>query len=105
MKATVISHSRLPDGHAEIHRFGFLLDDGGSNRPYAETISLRTARVIVAHLEDGNAFIKMLREIVATTPGDYDLLVGRCFADQFADGVSDRLFSKLRIGQEDSAEG
>lgn len=104
MKATIISHSRLPDGHAEIHRFGFLLDDGGSSNPYAETISLRTARVIVAHLEDGNAFIKMLREVVAAAPGSYDLLIGRSFVDKSPDGVSDRLFSKLSESQENRTE-
>jgi hypothetical protein len=96
MKATIISHSRLPEGHAEIHRFGFLLDDGAAAMPYSETISLRTARVIVAHLEDGNAFIQMLREIVAAAPASYDLLIGRTFADESPDGVSDRLFNKLQ---------
>ena len=42
-------------------------------------ISLRTARVIVADSEDGNAFVSMLREIVAATPGSYDLPIGRAF--------------------------
>ena len=45
-------------------------------------ISLRTARVIVADSEDGNAFVSMLREIVAAAPGSYDLLIGRAFADR-----------------------
>ena len=45
-------------------------------------ISLRTARVIVADSEDGNAFVSMLREIVAATPGSYDLPIGRAFADR-----------------------
>jgi hypothetical protein len=44
-------------------------------------ISLRAGRVTVAHLEDGNAFIKMRREIVAAAPGSYALLVGRSFTD------------------------
>jgi hypothetical protein len=49
--------------------------------PYVETISLRTARVLVAHLEDGNAFVEMLRAIVAIDVADYDSLIGRRFDD------------------------
>ena len=82
MRATILSHSGVPEGHAEIHRFGFVLEDGDNARPHAEMISLRTARVIVADSEDGNAFVSMLREIVAATPGSYDLLIGRAFADR-----------------------
>jgi hypothetical protein len=83
MKATILSHHMVPDGaEAEIHRFMFCLEDG-ITVPHAETISLRTARVLVAMLEDGNAFVKMLREIVRTKPADYDLLIGRSFTDHF----------------------
>jgi hypothetical protein len=66
----------------EVHRFKFLLDDGAAP-PLAETISLRTARVIVENLEDGNAFIKMLRAIVKAQPTEYDDLVGRIFPDHY----------------------
>ncbi|MDB5786388.1 hypothetical protein [Caballeronia mineralivorans] len=82
MRATILSHSGVPDGHAEVHRFGFVLEDGDDAPPYAEMISLRTARVIVADSENGNAFVNMLREIVAAAPGSYDLLIGRAFADE-----------------------
>jgi hypothetical protein len=82
MRATILSHSGVPDGHAEIHRFGFVLEDGDNAPRHAETISLRTARVIAADSENGNAFVNMLREIVAAAPGSYDSLVGRAFADE-----------------------
>jgi len=58
----------------------FQLDDGNLP-PYDETISLRTARVIVESLEDGNAFIKMLRAIVAASADQYDDLVGNSYPD------------------------
>jgi len=83
MKASIISHQPAPvDAEAEIYRFTFCLEDGATV-PHAETISLRTARVLVAMLEDGNAFVRMLREIVRTEYADYDTLVGRSFTDQF----------------------
>src|ERR1700682_2492509 len=63
-------------GNAELHRFSFQLEDEGAC-PYVEMVSLRTAKVIVAHLGDGNAFTKMLREIVAAAPSAYDSLIGR----------------------------
>ena len=92
MKATILSHSFLPEGHEEIHRFTFELFDGGSGEPLVESISLRSARVIVAHLEDGNAIIKMMREIVGTDPIDYGKLIGKEYRDDFIeDGPSDRL--------------
>jgi hypothetical protein len=70
------------DASVEIHRFKFLLDDGTAP-PLAETISLRTARVIVENLEDGNAFIKMLQAIVKAPSAEYDDLVGRIFPDHY----------------------
>lgn len=83
MKATIVSHCPVPDGEFEqIYRFGFVLESGGSAPPYAESISLRTARVLVAHLEDGNAFVEMLRMIVVTDAANYDFLIGRTFEDQ-----------------------
>jgi hypothetical protein len=83
MKATIIAHESPPtNASVEIHRFKFLLDDGTAP-PLAETISLRTARVIVENLEDGNAFIKMLRAIVRAQPSEYDDLVGQIFPDHF----------------------
>ena len=51
--------------------------------PYTRTISLRTARVLVARLEDGDAFIGMLRAIVTTATADYDSLIGQRFHDHF----------------------
>jgi hypothetical protein len=45
----------------------------------------------VTHLQDGNAFIKMLRAIVQTDTADYDSLLGRMFKDKFVeDGPSNR---------------
>jgi hypothetical protein len=58
-----------------------VLDDDGKVPPYAETISLRTARVIAADAESATAFVNMLKEIVAAGPDSYDSLVGRVFAD------------------------
>jgi hypothetical protein len=47
--------------------------------------------VLVTHLQDGNAFIKMLRAIVQTDTADYDSLLGRMFKDKFVeDGPSNR---------------
>ncbi len=48
----------------------------------AEAASLRTAHVIVANLGDGNAFIQMLREIVAAVSEQYDGLIGHVYRDQ-----------------------
>jgi hypothetical protein len=84
LKATIVSHAPVPDGDSgEIHRFGFVLEDNGGMSPYTGTISLRTARVLVARLEDGHAFIGMLRAIVTTVTVDYDSLIGRQFDDHF----------------------
>jgi len=83
MRATIVSHEVPPESSAaEIHRFRFKLDDGNAP-PLTESISLRTARVIVDNLADGNAFIKMLHAIVQTPPGDYDSLVGKDFPDHY----------------------
>lgn len=82
MKATILSHEKANAESAEIHRFGFEMDDGNAPR-LREYISLRTARVIVANLEDGNAFIKMLQAIVAASPDEFGLLVGKVFPDYF----------------------
>jgi len=85
VKATILSHSPVPDGESEqIYRFGFVVEAENGAPPYTESVSLRTARVLVAHLEDGNAFVEMLRAIVATGAADYDSLVGRTFDDDFA---------------------
>jgi hypothetical protein len=84
MKATILSHYEVPDGiEIEIHRFMFSLEDGLTT-PHAETISLRTAQVLVAALEDDNAFVRMLNKIVLTEPENYDTLVGRSFTDQYS---------------------
>jgi hypothetical protein len=83
MKASILSHYKVPDGaEEEIHRFMYILEDG-MTVPHSETVSLRTARVLVAMLEDGNAFVRMLREIVRTETVDYDTLIGRSFVDRF----------------------
>lgn len=83
MQATIVAHTNPPTGaDVEVHRFTFVLDDGTAP-PLSEFISLRTARVIVANLEDGNAFIKMLQAIVDAKSEDYDSLVGRTFPDHF----------------------
>jgi hypothetical protein len=64
MTAIIQSHTNLPEGHEELHRFTFKLHEGGAKAPLTEDISLRTARVIVSHLEDANALIH------ATSLGD-----------------------------------
>ncbi|MFM0135119.1 hypothetical protein [Caballeronia grimmiae] len=88
MKATIISHEQPPvEASAEIHRFKFKLEDGNAP-PLMESISVRTARVIVENLADGNAFIKMLHAIVETDPRDYDGLVGKIYPDHFRDPPS-----------------
>jgi hypothetical protein len=82
MYATILAHETPEDTKSEeIHRFTFRLMDGyfGS---LTDSISLRTARVIVANLPDGNAFIAMLREIVAAEPKDYDALIGHNYEDK-----------------------
>lgn len=82
MQATIVAHTKPPAGSdVEIHRFTFLLDDGTAP-PLSEFISLRTARVIVENLADGNAFIKMLRTIVNAKAEEYDGLAGRIFLDR-----------------------
>jgi|GEM_PF-1290222 len=92
MKATICAQHELPEGHEEIHRFTFKLEEGGTHAPSEETISLRTARVIVSHLEDGNALIQMLRAVAVAEPGDFDGLIGQVFEDAFIeDGPSERL--------------
>ncbi len=82
MQATILAHEKPAEAaSAEIHRFTFRLDDEYSGT-LTDSISLRTARVIVASLGDGNAFIQMLREIVAAEPRHYDALVGHTYMDQ-----------------------
>ncbi|QSN64749.1 MULTISPECIES: hypothetical protein [unclassified Caballeronia] len=90
MKATIVSHEVPPQASsAEIHRFRFKLDDGTAP-PLTESISLRTARVIVDNLPDGNAFIKMLQAIVKTQPDRYDALVGTEYPDHFNNNGTDK---------------
>ncbi|WP_175946342.1 hypothetical protein [Caballeronia sp. BCC1704] len=86
MKATITSHQPAPaDSMAEIHRFEFELDDG-TGAAVNERISLRTARVIVENLPDGNAFIKMLRTIVSTKTDEYDRLNNSVYFDDHPPG-------------------
>ncbi|WP_250469801.1 hypothetical protein [Caballeronia sp. GAFFF2] len=80
MKAKITSHFAVEDIGPEIHQFGFTVEDG-FHTPMVETISLRTARVLVSELPDGTAFIAMLRVIVAALPEEYDSLVGRVFIE------------------------
>jgi hypothetical protein len=82
MKATILSHMTIMDGGdpLEIHRFGYSLDDGETALRF-ESVSLRTARALVAELESGNAFVKMLQLIVETDPASCDSLVGTSFSD------------------------
>jgi hypothetical protein len=84
MQATILAHE-TPDVAAseEIHRFKFQVDDDDSGT-LTDSVSLRTARVIVDHLRGGNAFIRMLRVIVSADPADYDALIGRVYADPHA---------------------
>jgi hypothetical protein len=86
MKATILSHAAIPDGpdQSELHRFGYCLDDG-EHVPHVESVSLRTARMLVKELEDGNAFVKMLCLIVRTDPPSYDSIIGHSFSDSFSE--------------------
>jgi hypothetical protein len=84
MKATILSHSQVPDeAHAEIHRFRFVLEHSFDSPPYTDSISLRTARALVWRLDHDNPLMRMLRAIVEATAADYDSLVGRKFGDNF----------------------
>ncbi|SAK66012.1 hypothetical protein AWB76_03749 [Caballeronia temeraria] len=81
MRATILSHEKPSDASSvEVHRFNFRIEDDES-RPMLESISLRTARVLVAHFEDGNAFLRMLRAICAARCDEYDDLLGRVYTD------------------------
>lgn len=101
MKATILAHESVPQtSMVEIHRFKFQLDDGNLP-PYDEIISLRTARVIVESLEDGNAFIKMLRAIVAASADQYDDLVGNAYPDHFV--ADDESIDRPMPGRESQA--
>ncbi len=92
MEATIWGHSQLPVGHEEVHRFAFELQDGSATPAVRESVSLRNARVVVAHLQDGNALIQMFRATVNSDPADYDQLVGQSFEDDFIEnGPSDRV--------------
>ena len=82
MRATIIAHEKPSDpSSVEVHRFRFRIDDGQTG-VVNESISLRTARVLVENFEDGNAFIRMLRAIVAARSDEYDSLLGREYADE-----------------------
>ncbi|CAN7787841.1 hypothetical protein LJR034_008824 [Caballeronia sp. LjRoot34] len=92
MKAIICRQTKLPEGHEEVHRFTFELHDGSSMLPVRESISLRTARVVVAHLADGNALIQMFRAIVSADPANYQSLVGQVFQDSYIEnGPSDKV--------------
>lgn len=82
MKATILSHTPVVGAaSAEVHRFGFALEDVNGARLYSGVISLRTARVLVAELTANDGFIRMLRAIVEALPADYDTLIGQHFDD------------------------
>jgi hypothetical protein len=72
MRATIWGHTGLPEGHEKVHRFAFELHDGSTAPPVRESVSLRTARVVVAYLQDGNALIQMFRAIVSSEQANYD---------------------------------
>ncbi|MDR5822364.1 hypothetical protein [Caballeronia sp. LZ043] len=92
MRATIWGHTKLPEGHEEVHRFAFELHDGSTAPPVRESVSLRTARVVVAHLQDGNALIQMFRAIVSSEQANYDNLIGQSFEDDFIEnGPTDRV--------------
>jgi len=81
VKTTILGHEAAPPQFAaEIHRFRFALNDGANRRD--EYVSLRTAQVLVAALDDGNAFLRTLQEIVRTDAKDYDRLIGLTFDDR-----------------------
>jgi hypothetical protein len=61
MKATIVSRAPVPTG-SPIKNLSIRIRPGAENSapPYAESISLRTARVLVAPSEYDNAFEQML---------------------------------------------
>jgi hypothetical protein len=82
MKAIIVSHAKVTEvGSPELHRFGFTVEDGHGGEPRADFVSLRTARVLVQRLGDGNPFIAMLRAIVNADESQYDGLIGKTFED------------------------
>jgi hypothetical protein len=81
MKITIVSHESPPPGSAvEIHRFHFQTNDG-RGLPTRHSISLRTARVIVANEPPDDALNRMLRAIVSADSGEYDDLIGNTYTD------------------------
>jgi hypothetical protein len=81
MKLKIISHStiREPGGY-DTFRFGYTIE-GGDVAPRSDYVSVRTARVLVRELGDGNPFMKMLFAIANAGVSDYEELVGRVFMD------------------------
>jgi hypothetical protein len=82
MKAIILSHAKVPDDadQCELHRFGYCIGDG-TNVLHSDSLSLRTALVLVAELRSGSALLKMCRRIVECDPLDYDQLIGQSFSD------------------------
>jgi D-serine deaminase-like pyridoxal phosphate-dependent protein len=73
-ESNYLGRTLLPEGHEEVHRFAFELQYGSAALPVRESGSLRTARVVVAHLQDGNALIQMFRAIVSSDPASQNTL-------------------------------
>ena len=82
MKAIILAHAKVPDDadHCELHRFGYYIGDG-TNVLHSDSLSLRTALVLVAELRSGSALLKMCHRIVKCDPLDYDQLIGQSFSD------------------------
>jgi hypothetical protein len=82
MKATIVSHAKVTEVRSpELHRFGFTVQDGQGGEPRTDFVSLRTARVLVQRLGDGNPFIAMLRAIVNADESPYEGFIKRTFTD------------------------
>ncbi len=81
MKATINSHGlNTEDGLAPYCYFAFTIE-GGDVAPYADFVSLRTARMLVGELWDDNALLRMLFAIVNADASEHDSLIGRVFED------------------------
>jgi len=73
-------------------------------RPCGNLFPLRTARVVVAHLQDGNALIQMFRAVVSSESAIYDSLIGQSFEDDFIqNGPRDRV-DDSQAGKTQSAD-
>jgi hypothetical protein len=81
MKITITAHTAAENGDKESHCFQFLVENGGTEAR-TDSITLRTARVLVRELANRTGLDAMMRKIVATPEAEFDALVGARFEDR-----------------------